>query len=72
MLKKALKILIFAVCLIISWIHGYSEGAIKGYECLRPENKNRLDCIVNSGNIEIIELDKLEEINLQNKEQTLK
>lgn len=72
MLKKALKILIFAVCLIISWIHGYSEGSIKGYECLRPENKNRLDCIFNSGNIEIIELDKLEEINLQNKEQTLK
>lgn len=55
MLKKALKILIFAVCLIISWIHGYSEGAIKGYECLRPENKNRTDCILNSGNIEIIE-----------------
>ena len=66
------KIILFAVCLIISWIHGYSEGTIKGYECLRPENKNRLDCIFNSGNIEIIELDKLEEINLQNKEQTLK
>ena len=72
MLKKALKILIFTACLIISWIHGYSEGEIKGYECLRPENKNRTDCILNSGNIEIIEIDKLEEINLQNKEQTLK
>lgn len=60
MLKKALKILIFAVCLIISWIHGYSEGVIKGYECLRPENKNRLDCIVNSGNIEFIEPETLE------------
>lgn len=72
MLKKALKILIFTSCLIISWIHGYSEGAIKGYECLRPENKNRTDCILNSGNIEIIEIDKLEETNLQNKEQTLK
>nr|DAN84409.1 MAG TPA: hypothetical protein [Inoviridae sp.] len=55
MLKKSLKILIFAVCLIISWIQGYSEGASKGYECLRPENKNRIDCILNSGNIEIIE-----------------
>lgn len=62
MLKKALKILIFAVCLIISWIHGYSKGAVKGYECLRPENKNRLDCIVNSGNIEIIEPETLEKI----------
>lgn len=66
------KIILFAVCLIISWIHGYSEGLNKGYECLKPENKNRLECIVNSGNIEIIEPDKLEEINLQNKEQTLK
>lgn len=60
MLKKALKIIIFAVFLIISWIHGYSEGVSKGYECLRPENKNRPDCIVNSGNIEIIEPEKLE------------
>lgn len=70
--KKALKILIFAICLIISWIHGYSEGLNKGYECLRPENKNQLECIFNSGNIDFIELDKPEEINLQNKEQTLK
>lgn len=60
MLKKALKILIFALCLIISWIHGYSEGISKGYECLRPENKNRTDCIFNSGNIEFVEPETLE------------
>ena len=61
MIKKALRIVIFAVCLIISWIKGYSDGANKGYECLRPENKNRTDCILNSGNIEIIELETSKE-----------
>lgn len=61
MIKKALKIVIFAVCLIISWIKVYSDGANKGYECLRPENKNRTDCILNSGNIEIIELETSKE-----------
>ena len=33
MLKKALKILIFAVCLLISWIAGYGYGMQAEHNC---------------------------------------
>lgn len=33
MIKKLIKILIFAVCLLISWIHGYGFGMQAEYNC---------------------------------------
>lgn len=78
MLKKALKILIFAVCLIISWIHGYEHGQqsnLKCYEDIIATHAKHRFCSFsgeNLGDIEFIDLDELEERNLQNKEQTLK
>jgi hypothetical protein len=33
MLKKLIKILIFALCLIISWISGYGWGMQAEYNC---------------------------------------
>lgn len=78
MLKKALKILIFAVCLLISWLYGYEYGQKSNKKCyediISTHAKHRV-CSLSGGNlgeIEFIELDKLEETNLQNKEQTLK
>lgn len=78
MLKKALKILIFAVCLIISWLYGYEYGQKSNQKCyediISTHAKYRFCSFSgkNLGELEFIELNKLEEINLQNKEQTLK
>lgn len=73
------KIILFAVCLGISWLHGYGYGQQSNEKCYEDiiatharfcsfSGKN----LGELGEIEIIELDKLEETNLQNKEQTLK
>lgn len=78
MLKKALKILIFAACLIISWLYGYEYGQKSNQKCyediISTHAKYRFCSFSgkNLGELEFIELNKLEEINLQNKEQTLK
>lgn len=78
MLKKLIKILIFALFLLISWLHGYEYGQKSNQKCyediISTHAKHRVCSFSgeNLGEIEFIEPDKLEEINLQNKEQTLK
>lgn len=78
MLKKALKILIIALCLIISWLYGYGYGQQSNQKCyediIDTHAKHRFCSFSgkNLGDIEFIDIDKLEETNLQNKEQTLK
>lgn len=78
MLKKLIKILIFALCLLISWLYGYEYGQKSNQKCyediISKHAKHRVCSFSgeNLGEIEFIELDKLEETNLQNKEQTLK
>lgn len=78
MLKKLIKILIFALCLLISWLYGYEYGQKSNQKCyediISKYAKHRVCSFSgeNLGEIEFIELDKLEETNLQNKEQTLK
>lgn len=75
------KIILFTVCLGISWLYGYGYGQQSNQKCyediISTHAKYRF-CSFSGKNlgelefIEFIEPDKLEEINLQNKEQTLK
>lgn len=72
------KIILFAVCLGISWIYGYGYGQQSNQKCyediIDTHAKHRFCSFSgkNLGDIEFIDIDELEEINLQNKEQTLK
>lgn len=75
MLKKALKnLLLISIGFSIGYFTGFIQGESKALECLKPQKPTELNlyCLFHSPNIEFIELDKLEETNLQNKEQTLK
>lgn len=75
MLKKALKnLLLISIGFSIGYFTGFIQGESKALECLKPQKPTELNlyCLFSSPNVEFIELDKLEEINLQNKEQTLK
>lgn len=66
MLKKALKILIFAVCLIISWLYGYEYGQKSNQKCyediVSTHAKYRVCSFSgeNLGEIEFIEPETLE------------
>lgn len=76
--KIIVKIILLAVCLGISWLYGYGYGQQSNQKCyediIETHAKYRFCSFSgkNLGEIEFIEPDKLEEINLQNKEQTLK
>lgn len=66
MLKKALKILIFAVCLLISWLYGYEYGQKSNQKCyediISTHAKYRVCSFSgeNLGEIEFIEPETLE------------
>ena len=69
MLKKALKILIFAVCLLISWLYGYGYGQQSNEKCyediIATHSKYRFCSFSGKnlgelGEIEIIEPETLE------------
>ena len=72
---KFLKNLLFiSIGFSIGYFTGFMQGESKAIECLKtqkPTDQN-LYCLFSSPNVNFIELDKLEETNLQNKEQTLK
>jgi hypothetical protein len=75
MLKKALKnLLLISIGFSIGYFTGFIQGESKALECLKPQKPTELNlyCLFHSPDVEFIELDKLEETNLQNKEQTLK
>lgn len=75
MLKKALKnLLLISIGFSIGYFTGFIQGESKALECLKPQKPTELNlyCLFSSPDVEFIELDKLEETNLQNKEQTLK
>nr|DAX86087.1 MAG TPA: hypothetical protein [Inoviridae sp.] len=72
---KFLKHLLFiSIGFSIGYFTGFIQGESKAIECLKTQKTTELNlyCLFSSPNVEFIELDKLEEINLQNKEQTLK
>lgn len=72
---KSLKHLLFtSICFSIGYFTGYIQGESKAIECLKTQKPTELNlyCLFSSPNVEFIKLDKLEETNLQNKEQTLK
>lgn len=72
---KSLKHLLFiSIGFSIGYFTGFIQGESKALECLKPQKPTELNlyCLFHSPNVEFIELDKLEETNLQNKEQTLK
>lgn len=73
---KSLKHLLFiSIGFSIGYYTGFIQGESKAIECLKKTQKPtelNLYCLFSSPNVEFIELDKLEETNLQNKEQTLK
>lgn len=72
---KTLKhLLLIAIGFLIGYFIGFTQGESKALECLKPQKPTELNlyCLFSSPNVEFIELDKLEETNLQNKEQTLK
>lgn len=72
---KYLKNLLFiSIGFTIGYFTGFTQGESKAIKCLKTQKPTELNlyCLFSSPNVEFIELDKLEEINLQNKEQTLK
>jgi hypothetical protein len=72
---KFLKNLLFiSIGFSIGYFTGFIQGESKEIECLKTQKptEQNLYCLFSSPNVEFNELDKLEETNLQNKEQTLK
>lgn len=72
---KSLKHLLFiSIGFSIGYFTGLIQGESKAIECLKTQKPTELNlyCLFSYTNVEFIELDKLEETNLQNKEQTLK
>nr|DAX60878.1 MAG TPA: hypothetical protein [Inoviridae sp.] len=72
---KFLKNLLFiSIGFSIGYFTGFIQGESKATECLKTQKptEQNLYCLFSSPNVDFIELDKLEETNLQNKEQTLK
>lgn len=65
MIKKLIKILIFAVCLLISWIHGYGFGMQAEHNCYEDvisSHPRMCEAFTgkNLGEFEIIDLETLE------------
>lgn len=73
-MKSLKNLLLISIGFSIGYFTGFIQGESKALECLKPQKPTELNlyCLFHSPNIEFIELDKLEETNLQNKEQTLK
>lgn len=73
-MKSLKNLLLISIGFSIGYFTGFIQGESKALECLKPQKPTELNlyCLFSSPNVEFIELDKLEETNLQNKEQTLK
>ena len=73
-MKSLKNLLLISIGFSIGYFTGSIQGESKTIECLKTQKQTELNlyCLFSSPNVEFIELDKLEETNLQNKEQTLK
>lgn len=73
-MKSLKNLLLISIGFSIGYFTGFIKGESKAIECLKTQKPTELNlyCLFSSPNAEFIELDKLEETNLQNNEQTLK